>query len=127
MFIFNRSMAAVAGALGVAFLMIGLERACDRLSAPVTASMLVGASAPGSVVATSAPVGAWVSAPTGTASAPAAAPTHAPVFTAPAPPRGAVASAPVVQLVTLQGERFQRMSSPSRLQRNPETFPSAVR
>jgi len=70
MFIFNRPTAAVAGALGVAFLMIGLDRACDRM--PTT---------------------------------PAA----------------------VAQLVPLQGERFQRMSSPSRLQRNPETFPSAVR
>ncbi len=84
MFIFNRPMAAVAGALGVAFLMIGLEQVCDRL--------------------------------------PAAAAVTAPV----AQPVPAVAG-PVARLVPLQGIRFQRMSSPSRLQRNPETFPSGER
>ncbi len=85
MFIFNRPMAAVAGALGIAFLMIGLERVC----VPIPQAQGAARVAIDPVVAT--------------------------------------VPAPVAQLVPLQGNRCQNISSPSRLQRNPEILPSGVR
>jgi hypothetical protein len=103
MFIFNRPMAPVVAALGIAFLAIGLERVCDRISA----------SNP------QAAAGFEVDSTAAAMRAPAAAATRAPAAT-PAP-------ALVAQLVPLQGNRCQSTSSPSRLQRNPETLPSGVR
>jgi septal ring-binding cell division protein DamX len=105
MFIFNRPMAPVVAALGIAFLTIGLERVCDRLSA----------SEP------QAAAGLKVDSTAAAMRAPAAAATPAP--TAAATPAPAL----VAQLVPLQGNRCQSTSSPSRLQRNPETLPSGVR
>lgn len=106
MFIFNRPFAAVAGALGVALLMVGIERLSELAEERLDSQAVRVAVGP-AVTAAMKPAVPPIQ--------PAVPPMRAAV-----PPVRAAVNPP-------QGNFCQRMSSPSRRQMKPETLPSGVR